>query len=69
MKAASAGKAVDRPAASTPNQRASVAPNCSSEVLGINASTLYRKLLGYGLDRGEQADGTGSSEAPDAHAA
>ena len=41
----------------------------ASEVLGINASTLYRKLLGYGLDRGEQGDGTGSSEAPDAHAA
>ncbi len=41
----------------------------ASEVLGINASTLYRKLLGYGLDRGEPGDGTGSSEAPDAHAA
>jgi DNA-binding NtrC family response regulator len=40
----------------------------ASEILGINASTLYRKLLGYGLDRGEQ-DGTGASDAPDAHAA
>ncbi len=41
----------------------------ASEVLGINASTLYRKLLGYGLDRGDQGDPTGTSEAPDAHAA
>ena len=41
----------------------------ASEILGINASTLYRKLLGYGLDRADQADGTGASEAPDAHAA
>ncbi len=41
----------------------------ASEILGINASTLYRKLLGYGLDRGDQGDGTGASDAPDAHAA
>jgi DNA-binding NtrC family response regulator len=40
----------------------------ASEILGINASTLYRKLLGYGLDRGEQ-DGAGAQDAPDAHAA
>ena len=41
----------------------------ASEILGINASTLYRKLLGYGLDRGDQGDPTGTSETPDAHAA
>ena len=41
----------------------------ASEILGINASTLYRKLLGYGLDRGEPGDGTGAADAPDAHAA
>ena len=35
----------------TPNQRASVAPYWSSEVLGINASTLYRKLIAYGVER------------------
>lgn len=40
----------------------------ASEILGINASTLYRKLLGYGLDRGDQGD-LGTPEAPDAHAA
>ena len=26
----------------------------TSEILGINASTLYRKLLAYGVDRGTQ---------------
>ena len=41
----------------------------ASEILGINASTLYRKLLGYGLDRGEPGDTTGAADAPDAHAA
>ena len=43
----------------------------ASEILGINASTLYRKLLGYGLDKGEGDPGdTGlAPEAPDAHAA
>ena len=43
----------------------------ASEILGINASTLYRKLLGYGLDRGEHGDfGTPDApDAPDAHAA
>src|SRR6266850_5103861 len=25
----------------------------ASEILGINASTLYRKLLSYGMDKGE----------------
>jgi DNA-binding NtrC family response regulator len=41
----------------------------ASEILGINASTLYRKLLGYGLDKGDPT-GTGDSPiAPDAHAA
>ena len=39
----------------------------ASEILGINASTLYRKLLGYGLDKGEP--GPGEAAAPDAHAA
>ncbi|HKQ58659.1 MAG TPA: sigma-54 dependent transcriptional regulator [Candidatus Eisenbacteria bacterium] len=41
----------------------------ASEILGINASTLYRKLLGYGLDKADPS-GTGESPmAPDAHAA
>jgi two-component system response regulator PilR (NtrC family) len=40
----------------------------ASEILGINASTLYRKLLGYGLDKAEGEAGE-SPEAPDAHAA
>src|SRR5437773_839323 len=40
----------------------------ASEVLGINASTLYRKLLGYGLDKGDR-DGNEFPETPDAHAA
>ncbi len=40
----------------------------ASEVLGINASTLYRKLLGYGLDKGrpEMSD---LHDTPDADAA
>ncbi|MEK7823747.1 MAG: sigma-54 dependent transcriptional regulator [Candidatus Eisenbacteria bacterium] len=37
----------------------------ASEVLGINASTLYRKLLGYGLDKGEHPE----QEQGDANAA
>ena len=41
----------------------------ASEILGINASTLYRKLLGYGLDKGERADGAEGAETPDANAA
>jgi DNA-binding NtrC family response regulator len=41
----------------------------ASEILGINASTLYRKLLGYGLDKGEGGELGASPEAPDAHAA
>ena len=40
----------------------------ASEVLGINASTLYRKLLGYGLDKGDR-DGNEFPETPDEHAA
>jgi DNA-binding NtrC family response regulator len=40
----------------------------ASEILGINASTLYRKLLGYGLDKGEEDPGM-APDAPDAHAA
>ena len=40
----------------------------ASEILGINASTLYRKLLGYGLDKGEVEPGM-TPDAPDAHAA
>jgi DNA-binding NtrC family response regulator len=40
----------------------------ASEILGINASTLYRKLLGYGLDKGEGEPGM-TPDAPDAHAA
>jgi DNA-binding NtrC family response regulator len=41
----------------------------ASEILGINASTLYRKLLGYGLDKGDGSELGGAPEAPDAHAA
>ncbi|MBI1796120.1 MAG: sigma-54-dependent Fis family transcriptional regulator [Candidatus Eisenbacteria bacterium] len=41
----------------------------ASEVLGINASTLYRKLLGYGLDKGERPEHMETPETPDAHAA
>ncbi len=41
----------------------------ASEVLGINASTLYRKLLGYGLDKSGQPELGETPEAPDAHAA
>ena len=41
----------------------------ASEILGINASTLYRKLLGYGLDKGDQGEAGMTPETPDAHAA
>jgi DNA-binding NtrC family response regulator len=41
----------------------------ASEVLGINASTLYRKLLGYGLDKGDQPDPHEAQDTPDANAA
>jgi DNA-binding NtrC family response regulator len=41
----------------------------ASEILGINASTLYRKLLGYGLDKGERPEGADATETPDANAA
>src|SRR5438093_9762026 len=40
----------------------------ASEVLGINASTLYRKLLGYGLDKGDRAEGNETPETGE-HAA
>jgi DNA-binding NtrC family response regulator len=36
----------------------------ASEILGINASTLYRKLIGYGFEKG-----TGDGEAGEEHAA
>jgi DNA-binding NtrC family response regulator len=37
----------------------------SSELLGIKASTLYRKLIAYGIDRpGGSRDGEGADEAP-----
>jgi DNA-binding NtrC family response regulator len=39
----------------------------TSEILGINASTLYRKLLTYGVDRGAQ--GPEGHEEDQAHAA
>ena len=29
----------------------------ASEILGINASTLYRKLISYGFEKGAAADG------------
>jgi DNA-binding NtrC family response regulator len=41
----------------------------ASEVLGINASTLYRKLLGYGLDKGNGPDARDGQDADDANAA
>ena len=41
----------------------------ASEILGINASTLYRKLLGYGLEKGERPDLHEGQDAPDEHAA
>jgi DNA-binding NtrC family response regulator len=46
----------------------------TSEILGINASTLYRKLITYGVERpgGERVDGSDSSPNEDgssAHAA
>jgi two-component system response regulator PilR (NtrC family) len=41
----------------------------ASEILGINASTLYRKLLGYGLDKGERPDMNDGQDAQDEHAA
>jgi DNA-binding NtrC family response regulator len=41
----------------------------ASEILGINASTLYRKLLGYGLDKGDRPEQQEAPETPDAHAA
>jgi two-component system response regulator PilR (NtrC family) len=41
----------------------------ASEVLGINASTLYRKLLGYGLDKGDRGDQLDRPDVTDADAA
>jgi len=41
----------------------------ASEVLGINASTLYRKLLSYGLDKSERLDGHDGQDGADADAA
>jgi transcriptional regulator with PAS, ATPase and Fis domain len=40
----------------------------ASEVLGINASTLYRKLLGYGFEKGGQGEG-GDQDAAGSEAA
>jgi DNA-binding NtrC family response regulator len=40
----------------------------ASEILGINASTLYRKLIGYGLDKGDRPE-MHEGDATDAHAA
>jgi DNA-binding NtrC family response regulator len=41
----------------------------ASEILGINASTLYRKLLGYGLDKGDHPETLETPDAPNANAA
>jgi DNA-binding NtrC family response regulator len=41
----------------------------ASEILGINASTLYRKLLSYGMDKGERPDDIDGEEVSDVHAA
>jgi DNA-binding NtrC family response regulator len=45
----------------------------TSEILGINASTLYRKLIAYGVEKsGARPDGEGGLEElqdPEAHAA
>ena len=35
----------------------------ASEILGINASTLYRKLIGYGFEKGAAADGMADEDA------
>jgi DNA-binding NtrC family response regulator len=40
----------------------------ASDILGINASTLYRKLIAYGIERRGQ-HGTGEEGAPGADAA
>jgi DNA-binding NtrC family response regulator len=37
----------------------------TSEVLGINASTLYRKLIAYGVEKPAALKGTGESDMPD----
>ena len=42
----------------------------ASDLLGINASTLYRKLIAYGVERaGEEGDGVAESQEPQTHAA
>jgi len=41
----------------------------ASEILGINASTLYRKLLSYGMDKGERPEGMEAEEGSDEHVA
>ncbi len=43
----------------------------ASEVLGINASTLYRKLIAYGVEKpgGERGNGEEEEQDPPAHAA
>jgi len=42
----------------------------ASDVLGINASTLYRKLIAYGVERpGAEGEGGGEPQEPQAHAA
>src|SRR5262245_8852025 len=41
----------------------------ASEILGINASTLYRKLRGYGLDKGGRPELGEIHDTPDADAA
>jgi DNA-binding NtrC family response regulator len=40
----------------------------ASEILGINASTLYRKLIGYGIEKGAAGPADGGHQA-DEHAA
>ena len=35
----------------------------ATEILGINASTLYRKLLAYGVERPGAEDGETAAEA------
>ena len=42
----------------------------ASDLLGINASTLYRKLIAYGVERpGEESEGAGEADEPRANAA
>ena len=41
----------------------------ASDLLGINASTLYRKLIAYGVEKPGSGDDLGEAQEPEAHAA